>query len=455
VSRIDLRKFVTVWLLVTAGATFELRAADVLTVQEAIARALAKNPELAIDLPAQEAARLELHARRAGYFPRLDIEQLYTGGNNPVYVFGTLLSQRRFTAANFGLPSLNQPNAIDNLQTRIAAQQTLWDFGRTRRHIEQARIGTELIERGHEDHLRRVILAVLDAYYSVSLGRESWDAARVALDSAEAIMKQAKSRVGSGVAVEADLLRSTVFLASARQKEIQARGDLEVSKAQLNRLIGEPLESLPGETSALTPITLPLPDEGSLRAEQRRQRPDFLRLVAEVRQAELEIHSRQGEFLPVLGAFAAWEADNPSLGNAGGNNWTAGLSLRWNIFAGGRDSAQLAAARQRLEQKRREQAAMESSMALETRRALIQCRSAEEQVRVSAAAETQSRESLRILKNRYDAGLSTMTDLLSAEAARAAARAALAEAIYRHWVSFAQLEFAAGILSPTSRAVQP
>jgi outer membrane protein TolC len=159
--------------------------------------------------------------------------------------------------------------------------------------------------------------------------------------------------------------------------------------------------------------------------------------------------------LPVLGAFAAWEADNPSLGSAGGNNWTAGLSLRWNIFAGGRDSAQLAVARQRLEQKRREQAAMESSMALETRRALIQCRSAEEQVRVSAAAETQSRESLRILKNRYDVGLSTMTDLLSAETARASAQAALAEAIYRHRVSFAQLEFAAGILSPTSRAVQP
>ena len=93
-------------------------------------------------------------------------------------------------------------------------------------------------------------------------------------------------------------------------------------------------------------------------------------------------------------------------------------------------------------------------MALEIRRAWIQCRSAEQQVLAAKAAEALSEEGLRILRNRYDAGLATMTDLLSAETARSSARSNLAQAVYRQRLSFAQVEYAAGILSPTSPAMQ-
>jgi len=431
-----------------------LSAQEKLTLEQAVQKALQSNPELAIDGPARAAANSELAASRAGYLPRLDVEQSVLGGNNPVYVFGTLLTQRHFTADNFALPSLNTPDALGNLQTRILAQQNIWDFGRTRQRMEVARLGIEMTDRGHEDHLRQTLLAVIEAYYSVSLAREALEAAEAALQSSEAIVKQAQSRVEVGLAVEADLLRSRVYLASARQQDIQARGQSEFARAALNRLMGNALDKAFGETASLTPATYTLPAEEALLAELCKRRPDYQGLQAEVRQAELEVHGRQTQFLPTLGAFAAWEANNPSFKEAGGNNWTAGLSLRWNVFAGGSDSAMLQAARHRLEQKQRQLKAMESAMALEVHKALIQVRSAEQQVQAMQAAEAQSQEGLRILKNRYEAGLATMTDLLSAEAARSAARSALAEAIYRHRFSFAQLEYASGILSPNSAAMR-
>jgi outer membrane protein len=96
---------------------------------------------------------------------------------------------------------------------------------------------------------------------------------------------------------------------------------------------------------------------------------------------------------------------------------------------------------------------MESAMALEVRSALIQYRAAGQQVAAAQAAEAQSEEGLRILKNRYEAGLATMTDLLSAETARSSARTGLSEAIYRQRLSYAQLEYVAGILGPSSPAV--
>ena len=426
-----------------------------LSLSDAIARALASNPELAVDEPARQAARLEARASRATYLPRVDFEQAYTGGDNPVYVFGTLLTQRAFTIGNFSLPSLNNPSPIDNLQTRFTVQQNVWDFGRSRSRTRAAQLGVEIADQTHEDKKKLTILAVLDAYYSLSLSTEASESARIALESAEAIERQAKARVGSGLTTEADLLRGQAYLAAAKQRHLQALGMVEIARANLNRLMGDPLDAHPGATAPLKPAKFPAPPEAELLADLRERRPDLQRVIAELQQAEAEVGVRKSEFIPQIGAYGAWEADNPSLSNAGGTNWLAGISLRWNIYAGGADDARLQAARQRLEQKKRQVAAAESAMALEIRRALIECRSAEQQVDVTLAAEAQSQESLRILKNRYDAGLATMTDLLAAETERSAARTALADAIYRHRLGIARVEFAAGLLSSTSQATKP
>jgi outer membrane protein len=427
-----------------------LAAQQRLSLSEAVARALGNNPDLAIDAPGQQAARSEYKATRAGYLPRLDIEQSYLAGNNPVFVFGTLLTQRGFTAANFALPSLNNPDPVDNLQTRATVQQNIWDFGRTRDRREQAQLGVTIADQLHEEHKRQVLLSVFSSYYAISLAGDALETARRALRSAESIEAQAKARVESGLAVEADLLRSRVHLSSAKQQEIQAVGQLEIAHAQLNRLMGNPLGEPVGATAALVAKPIPMISEESLLAEQKRLRPDYQNLLTELRQAELAVRSRARERLPVLAGYTTWEADNPSLSDYGGNNWSAGITLRWNLFAGGSDAAQLEAARKRLDQKRLQLTAMESAMALEVRSARIQYNAAEQQVVAAQAAEAQSEEGLRILRNRYDAGLATMTDLLSAETARSSARTNLSQAVYLQRLRYAQVEYAAGILSPTS-----
>jgi outer membrane protein len=433
----------------------QLRAAGPLTLAEAVKKALAANPDLSADVPGIDAARHEASAALATWRPRVDVEQSYTGGNNPVYVFGTLLTQRAFTASNFALPSLNRPDALDNLQTRIVAQQNIWDFGRSRQRTDGAKLGVELTERGRDEHVRQVLLAVVDTYHSVALAREAQAAARASLQSAESILEQARQRVASGLAVESDLLRGQAYLAEAKQREIEASGQYDIAGAMLNRLMGESIDGPVPETSPLSPMAVPLPAEEALRAEQKTARPDYRLASAQYRQAELEARARHADLLPSLGGFASWEMDNPSAGSYGGNNWSAGLSLKWNVYSGGSDAAKLQAARSRLEQKKRQLAAMESGMALELHRALVECRSSRLQVEAARAAEAQSAESLRILKNRYDAGLATMTDMLSAETARSAARTAFARSVYLQLLNFARLEHVAGTLSPASKSVAP
>jgi outer membrane protein len=431
---------------------FPLAAQDRLTLSEAVALALEHNPDLAVDGPGQQAARMEFKAAKGGYLPRLDFEQSYLAGNNPVFVFGTLLSQQRFTADNFALPGLNSPSLLDNLQTRVTVQQSIWDFGRTRDQRDQARLGIDITDRSHEAHTRQVLLELFNSYYATSLAHSALETAHFALRSAESIEAQAKARVESGLTVEADLLRSRVYLSTAKQQEIQAQGQWEIAQSRLNHLMGNPLDKA-AETSPLNPTRITIPSEESLVAEQKQKRPDYQALLTELHQAEIAVGSRQKEFMPSVSGYATWEADNPSFSSYGGNNWSTGVTLRWNLFAGGSDAARLEAARQRLKQKFLQVAAMESAMALDIRKSWIQYRAAEQQVIAAQAAEAQSEESLRILRNRYDAGLATMTDLLSAESARSSARTGLAEAICRQRISYAQVEYSAGILSPTSPAM--
>ncbi len=423
-----------------------------LTLDEAVALALQSNPDLAADASGVEAARAEHRAARAGYLPRVDLEHSYLAGDNPVFVFSTLLGQERFTEANFALPSLNAPSPEDNWQSRATIRQPLWDFGRTRVHREMAAVGVGKADRSHEEHRLRVVLDVIDAYYGATLAREALETARLALRSAESIEAQARARVDEGVAVEADLLRSRAYRSAVEQREIQASGALESTLARLNRLMGRPLGDPVGVTADLAPFEIELPREAALVEEQKRRRPDYAVLMAELREAELAVEARRKEFLPMLAGQGVLEMNNPSLDAFGDHNWSAGVTLSWNLSAGIADAAKLDAARHRLEQKRRQAAAMESAMALELRTALVAYRAAREQVAAARAAETESAEGLRILENRYEAGLATMTDLLSAEAARSSARTLLLEAVYRQRLGYARIEHAAGTLGPATLA---
>ena len=63
----------------------------------------------------------------------------YLRSNNPVFVFGTLLNQRRFGPENFEIDRLNNPDSLQNFQSLVRVRQTLFDARRTKHAIRAAR----------------------------------------------------------------------------------------------------------------------------------------------------------------------------------------------------------------------------------------------------------------------------------------------------------------------------
>src|SRR3990170_1346415 len=112
-----------------------------LTLDEAVRLALERNPSMHAARAASDEAAARVTQARAGYLPRVDVMEGWQRSNQPVFVFGSLLGQRRFTAADFALGALNHPSALSNHRTAIFVEQPLFDGGRTKAATRAARLG--------------------------------------------------------------------------------------------------------------------------------------------------------------------------------------------------------------------------------------------------------------------------------------------------------------------------
>jgi outer membrane protein TolC len=185
-------------------------------------------------------------------------------------------------------------------------------------------------------------------------------------------------------------------------------------------------------------------------------RPDLKRIRSEEAAQQQSVLIAKSSFGPRVNGFGGWEADNPAfIAGGGGNNWLAGIEVQFDLFEGGAKRARLSHERAMQEKVAAVKEMATNAIRLEVRRAYFDLDSARQQVEVARTTIAESQESLRINQNRYDSGLSTITDLLAAEEAAQRAQAEYWEAVYRYHTGYANLELASGTLNPQSPVVVP
>ena len=98
-------------------------ALEPLTLEQAIQIAMDGNRQLDIASASAEAAVQSTIEARSHLLPRVDLIEDFSWTTNPVYVFGNLLGQESFTAANFDIGFLNQPDSLTNFRTQVMVTQ--------------------------------------------------------------------------------------------------------------------------------------------------------------------------------------------------------------------------------------------------------------------------------------------------------------------------------------------
>ncbi len=442
---------VVVMMAVAAGAVAQ--EAVPLTLAEAAKLTLANNPMHKAAVADTKATLAGVGEARAPMLPRIMFAENFTAGNDPVFVFGTKLRQQEFTAADFALNQLNRPTPIGNYATRFSGQWNLFDSTQSWKALERAKFMNLAAEQQLNRTDQELVYQTVQAYYGVLLAQKQVQVAEDAVKTVEAIEQQSKARVESGLAVDSDLLSAEVQRSTRQQELIERRNQLALARTRLALAMGATADAQYQPMEALEDRVLPSADVSQLEKTALEKRPDLKRSEWERTAQDKSVSMAKAAFGPRVNAFGSWEEDSHSVGWTGANNWVAGAELQFDLFAGGSKRAALAREKAMQERAVAGYAGFQDAVRLEVRSAYYQFDAAQQQVKVARGTIGQADESLRINQNRYEGGLSTVSDILRVEEAEHRAKADYWQAVYRMNSSYAGVELATGTLTLDSPAV--
>jgi len=438
--------FLGLFFLLFVGRLAAAQAQDPLSLRKAVDEALRQNPEAAIARADGQEAKSEATMARTQLLPRLNFTEDISRGNDPVYAFGTRLRQGQFTQADFALSALNHPQPIGNFSTRFSGSWTAFDSFKTQREIRRVDLLRASASSSAKAVDQQIVLHVVLAYQSALYAQREIDVTQHEQETAAALLTSADEHVRAGLAVESDRMSAQVNAASRKQELITAQGDLELAWAELREAMGVP-DLKASELKPIEPHTFPQLLLEEEIATAVKARPDLMALERGQTAQASAVGAARSDFGPRVSAYGNWEEDRGSLGSSGGNSWVAGVQISVDILPLGKraELARQTAAKQKIDA---QLTASQQHMRLEVSRAHIHRKTAELSLETARAAMDQSAESLRIVNNRYHAGLATITDLLRAEDAERLSQNSYWYAVYGNATAYAELLYATGTLTP-------
>lgn len=429
------------------GGGIALGASPPLTLGEAMLLALQHNPGLKAAGLTVETAEADLARARARFLPSVNFTETYTFSDNPTQVFMNKLNQRVFTAQDFELNNLNNPNAFGNFRTGLVLNQPLFQAGEAVLGYQQASLGREMAGALVLNSRQQLLFKVTQAYFGLQLAREKLAVVQQAGRTAAEHLKIAKSRVQAGTAVRADALAAEVQVAKFTQEEMAAASEVKIARSALGTVIG-----LPGAGSRtlapapMEPAALP-PQLDDLQKMAQEKRPDLKHLELAARVAQKESAKARLHYLPRLRVVAEYDVDQRRLFGSSADSYTVLALLNFNLFNGLADLARVRDTRAKEAQAREFKRDLEDRVRHQVTAAILNLKTAHERLQVAKAAVSQARESLRLIRLRYEAGLTILVDLLTAEDAAKNASLSRVTALFDTYLAQAGLELALGTIS--------
>jgi outer membrane protein TolC len=434
---------VTVLLLVLWLSATPAIAQEVLTLEAAVEDALSHNASLRGARAGAAEATERVGEARAGWLPRLSFTETWQRSDQPVFVFSSLLASRQFTAAHFAIDALNHPDSTGFFRSSIGAEQLIFDGGRQRSAIESARLRSDISTLAVDEASASLVTAATETYGRILIAEAGARAARAAVQSAQEDLARAERRRDAGMATDADVLALEAQVATLRQREIDSQADAAIAKAELNRLTGSPIdrsyqvaEPLASADTSAMPVSAAL-------AEADANRPELRRAAAAIKLADAERKSVRASVIPQVAAQAAFDLSGTDF-NTRAQSWIVGGELRWNFSLGGADLARLRAASHVQTRAAADADDVRARVQLEVVTAVRRLEAARARQAVGRAAVDQARERQRIIRDRFDAGVAGVIDVLQASSALTEAEAQRVAAVVDTINSDAQLRRAIG-----------
>jgi outer membrane protein len=424
-----------------------------LTLDEAVAMALDRNP----DMRAAAERIAEAHARvgeaTAAFFPQISTRLSYTRTDNPLQAFGMMLAQRRFSFSPD--TDFNNPGPTQNVRPEIIGALPLFRGGQDYERRTAATLAVEAAEL-ERDALRNMLTdAVIAAYYALLAGPEEVEATRVSIEAVDNALAQARARYGAGTTLKSDVLSLEVRLAAAREAHLRAQNAVDLARTGLRILLALP----PAAPLHVTRLISQPTDGGPATSDKAlhlalAHRPEIEAAVRLVAIREHEVSAERAAYFPRIDAVASYGQDAADLNlSHTQDNWTIGATAELDLFSGFRTAERVRAAERRLAEARQAARKARLEVEREVQAAWLNLEEARERAHVTQAAVASAEEALRLVQEQYRAGTVIVTRYLEAEVARTDARSRAIAARYDALRAEAGLQKAIGFWASGSLRV--
>lgn len=433
--------------------------AETLDFRQCVQQAMEQNPDMAIAQAQVKQAEAAVRQAKGNHMPRLNLSLNATYTNDPLNVFGLKLSQGNATFGDFGAGEfdmtnpnvlsiaphdLNHPDAIGNLNPRIELLVPVYNGGMVSQYVKQAQAYVRAAQAGDRMARQQLTKNVLMAYQGVHTARAYIQVAKEAVSAAEEYVRLTDRLYQQGMAVKSDVLSAQVNLEDVKLKLTEAQNAEAMALDQLHLLLGRPLSDTLDVGEPVMPALL-AGDPDTLRAQALDNHAGLRALREQTDAAAAAVAATRAGKLPQFNVMLRqdWNGENTGFD---ANSYTVAGVLSWNAFDGGSTQAAV----DRAEQVRAEQSAKLRQagdgiayQVGESRRRAIE---AEDRAKARELVVDQAREAQRLVKKRYENGMATLIELLSAQAQLDKARADLVAAHYQQAVQRADLKLAVGVL---------
>jgi len=408
-------------------------SAEPWTLERALKQALAANPDARLAQQRIIAAQAGLEEANAAFWPRVQFQSSYTGSDNPMLAFGSILNQRAYSSSlNF-----NDVPAVDDLNARGLLTVPLYAGGRNIATRKAATANTEAAKQDNAAVQNALGFEVSRAFYTVLKARQFVQAAEASVSSFEASLEVANKRLEGGSLLKTGVLDIEVRLAQAREDLVRARNANALALRALRNLLG--IESGDFDIAETAPATA-APDSGDFSG-----RPELAAARQREQAALQQVSASKSGYLPRVSAFGSLDYDYGWKYENGGGSWTAGGMLQWDLWDGKLTRAKVQEANANLESAREEQRKLRLALDLEVEQARLDLKAANERLSVTEQAVAQAEESASLTRARFAQELALSKDVVDSETALVAARVRRAEAEADRQIATAALRKALGL----------
>lgn len=405
------------------------------TLADCVRLAMERNPDVTSAASEVEAAVAARAGARGNLGPRVRVEANGARWNAPIESVFSMADAPPLT-----LVTREQTTAALNVSV-VQPLGSLWSIREGYRLRELAVEAARL--RGQATR-RETAYQVTEAFYRLLQATQLAEVASTSIEQVETQVERAGSFERQGLVGSNDRLRAELGLAAARQRWIQARGNVVLSRGRLAALLG-----LPPDT-AIEPAEAPiesLPAEPMTSEEAQRRslamRVELREVETQIEQAHASVRAAKSRFLPHVNAVASYQRNtgSPFLPE---NASFIGAFLTWDAWQWGTTYYGTVEAKVRLGQALAARVKVQNGVRLEVSAAHVAEQTATEALDVARHAVVQAEENFRIESRRYEARANTSFDVLDAETLVTQARGSYQTALYDHYITRAALRRSIG-----------